>query len=62
VPWPLARPRGEQGPLYDQRKAKSPPRKGIRRIIIHKSEFTTKADKILHLYERDIMIFRALLS
>jgi hypothetical protein len=38
------------------------PLQGIRLIIIHKSEFLAKADKILHDHERDIVIVRVLLS
>jgi hypothetical protein len=39
-------PRGEQRRLYDQRKAEILPQQGIRLVVIHKSEFTTKADRI----------------
>ncbi|MDL9978605.1 hypothetical protein [Microbacterium candidum] len=51
-------PRGQQRRLYDQRKAAILPQQGIRLIVIHKSEFTTRADKIVRDHERDIAIVR----
>jgi hypothetical protein len=38
---------GEQRRLYDRRKADILPQQGIRLVVIHKSEFTTKADKVV---------------
>ena len=52
-------PRGEQRRLYDQRKAESLPHHGIRIVVIHKFEFTTRADKIVRNYERDLAVVRA---
>ncbi|MBN9150234.1 hypothetical protein [Microbacterium sp.] len=52
-------PRGEQRRLYDQRKAEILPQQGIRLVVIHKSEFTTKADRIVRDHERDIAVVRA---
>lgn len=52
-------PRGEQRRLYDQRKSDMLPRQGLRLIVIHKSEFTTKADRIVRDHERDIAVVRA---
>lgn len=53
--------RGEQRRLYDQRKAEILPQQGIRLVVIYKSEFTTKADKIVRDHEHDIAVVRALL-
>jgi hypothetical protein len=52
-------PRGEQRRLYDQRKAEILPQQGIRLVVIHKSEFTTKTDRIVRDHERDIAVVRA---
>ncbi|HMN40420.1 MAG TPA: hypothetical protein PKE29_06205 [Phycisphaerales bacterium] len=52
-------PRGEQRRLYDQRKVEILPQHGIRVVVIHKSEFTTKADKIVRDHEHDIAVVRA---
>jgi hypothetical protein len=54
--------RGEQRQLYDRRKADILPQQGIRLVVIHKSEFTTKADKVVRDYERDIAVVRARLA
>ena len=55
-------PRGQQRKLYDQRKAQTLPQYGIRLIVIHKSEFKTKNDKIVREYDRDIAIVRSRLE
>lgn len=52
-------PRGEQRRLYDQRKAETLPQHGIRVVVIHKFEFTTRADKIVRDHERDLLVIRA---
>jgi len=52
-------PRGEQRRLYDQRKAEILPQQGIRLVVIHESEFTTKTDRIVRDHERDIAVVRA---
>jgi hypothetical protein len=52
-------PRGEQRRLYDQRKVEILPHHGIRLVVIHKSEFTTKAGRIVRDHERDIAVVRA---
>lgn len=51
-------PRGEQRRLYDQRRLDILPQQGIRLVVIDKSEFTTKADRIVRNHERDIAIVR----
>jgi hypothetical protein len=53
---------GEQRRLYDRRKADILPQQGIRLVVIHKSEFTTKADKVVRDHERDIAVVRARLA
>ena len=55
-------PRGEQRKLYDQRKTQVIPQHGIRLIVIHKSEFKTKNDKIVREHDRDIAIVRSRLE
>ncbi len=54
--------RGEQRKLYDQRKSQMLPQHGIRLIVIHKSEFKTKSDKIVREHDRDIAIVRSRLE
>lgn len=51
-------PRGAQRRLYDQRKLEILPQHGIRVVVIHKSEFTTRADKIVRDHGRDIVVVR----
>lgn len=52
-------PRGAQRRLYDQRKLEILPQHGIRVVVIHKFEFTTRADKIVRDHEHDIAVVRA---
>jgi len=52
-------PCGEQRRLYDPRKAEILPQQRIRLVVIHKSEFTTKADRIVCDHDRDIAVVRA---
>lgn len=52
-------PRGEQRRLYDERKAEVLLQQGIRLVVIHKSEFTTKAGKIVRDHDRDMAIISA---
>ena len=51
-------PRGEQRRLYDQRKADLIPARGLRLVVIHKSEFDVKRDRILRDHDRDVDVVR----
>lgn len=51
-------PRGEQRRLYDERKAKLIPESGLRLVVIHKSEFITRRDKIVRDHDRDLAVVR----
>jgi hypothetical protein len=51
-------PRGEQRRLYDQRKAELIPAHGLRLVVIHKSEFDTRRDRIVRDHDRDMAIVR----
>lgn len=54
--------RGEQRRLYDQRKMEAIPANGLRLVVIHKAEFTVRADKIVRVPERDLMAVRGRLT
>lgn len=54
--------RGAQRRLYDERKREILPQHGIHLVIIHKSEFTTRADKIVRDHKRDLAVVRARLD
>lgn len=54
--------RGAQRRLYDQRKRDILPQHGISLVVIHKSEFATRADKIVRDHERDLAVVRARLG
>lgn len=51
-------PRGEQRRLYDQRKAELIPAHGLRLVVIHKSEFEVRRDRIVRDHDRDVAIVR----
>ncbi|GAA5032670.1 hypothetical protein GCM10025738_15050 [Microbacterium fluvii] len=51
-------PRGEQRRLYDQRKAELIPAYGLRLVVIHKSEFEVRRDRIVRDRDRDIAVVR----
>lgn len=53
--------RGEQRRVYDQRKAELIPLHGIRFLVMHKSEFTVRADKITRDRTRDLATVRRFL-
>lgn len=53
--------RGEERRLYDQHKAELIPLHGIRLRVMHKSEFTVRADKIVRERTRDLAIVRRVL-
>jgi hypothetical protein len=46
-------PRGEQRRLYDERKAALIPAHGLRLVVIHKSEFEVRRDRIVREHDRD---------
>lgn len=50
--------RGEQRRLYDQRKAELVPANGLRLVVIHKSAFVTRQDRIVRRHDHDIAIVR----
>jgi len=54
--------RGEQRRLYDQRKVAAIPANGSRLVVIHKAEFTVRADKIVRARERDLVVVRGRLA
>ena len=51
-------PRGEQRRLYDLRKAELIPAHGLRLVVIHKSEFEVRRDRIVRILDRDIAVVR----
>lgn len=51
-------PRGEQRRLYDQRKAELIPAHGLRLVVIHKSEFEVRRDRIVRDHHRDVAVVR----
>lgn len=51
-------PRGEQRRLYDQRKAELIPPHGLRLVVIHKSEFEVRRDRIVRDHDRDVAVVR----
>lgn len=51
-------PRGEQRRLYDERKAVLIPARGLRLVVIHKSEFEVRRDRIVRDHDRDAAIVR----
>lgn len=55
-------PRGEQRGLHDQRKAELIPAQGLRLVVIHKSEFEVRRDRIVRDRDRDIAIVRCRLE
>ncbi|AZS37544.1 hypothetical protein CVS47_02181 [Microbacterium lemovicicum] len=50
--------RGEQRRLYDQRKAELIPANGLRLVVIHKSAFPTRRDRIVRQHDHDIATVR----
>lgn len=50
--------RGEQRRLYDERKAALIPAHGLRLVVIHKSEFEVRRDRIVRDIARDAAIVR----
>jgi len=55
-------PRGEQRRLYDQRKAELIPAHGVRLVVIHKSEFEVRRDRIVRDHDRDVAVVRSRLE
>lgn len=51
-------PRGEQRRLYDRRKAELIPVHGLRLVVIHKSEFEVRRDRIVRDRDRDTAVVR----
>lgn len=51
-------PRGEQRRLYDQRKAELIPAHGLRLVVVHKSEFQVRRDRIVRDHDRDVEVVR----
>lgn len=51
-------PRGEQRRLYDRRKAELIPAHGLRLVVIHKSEFEVRRDRIVRDRDRDTAVVR----
>jgi hypothetical protein len=55
-------PRGEQRRIYDQRKTELIPAHGLRLVVIHKSEFEVRRDRIVRDQARDEGIVRRRLA
>ncbi|WP_194397127.1 hypothetical protein [Microbacterium atlanticum] len=55
-------PRGEQRRLYDVRKAELIPAHGVRLVVIHKSEFEVRRDRIVRTPDRDTAVVRRRLA
>ena len=55
-------PRGEQRRLYDQRKAELIPAHRVRLVVIHKSEFEVRRDRIVRDHDRDVAVVRSRLE
>lgn len=51
-------PRGEQRRLYDRRKADLVPAHGLRLVVVHKSEFEVRRDRIVRDRDRDTAVVR----